>query len=257
MVGHVAGYGRNIDRLKAASAKGVLDSYDTDPARVCRGADLIVLATPVGTFKALVAQVKDSLKDGALLVDVGSVKGGLVAEIEDLLPGGVSFVPCHPIAGSERSGFEEANPELFEGADCIITRTENTSDEAFNTTSAMWEALGSNVKLMSPDEHDLVYGLVSHLPHVIAYALVNTVARVDPEYIEMAGSGFKDTTRIAASSASLWRDICSMNRENLVRFIRILREDLDTISLHLKTGNMDDLEEEFAHAEKLRRNLEG
>lgn len=256
LTGHVVGHGRREENLKKAKERGIIDSYDLDAARACEGADLIVFATPVGTFKSLAKAIKGHLKEGAVLTDVGSVKGSLVYDIENLMPKGVHYVACHPIAGSEKSGIDTARDDLFKGKLCIITKTPNINEESFDKVWGLWSALGSRVELMDPEEHDHVFGLVSHLPHVAAYALINAIADVDVGCLKYAGEGFKDTTRIAASSPVLWRDICAFNSENLIRALDMLKSNIEGITSYLREGEYDALEETFRQASRLRRQIE-
>ncbi len=191
-----------------------------------------------------------------MAVDVGSVKGSLVQEMEGLMPEGVSFVACHPIAGSERSGIDTASADLFDGKLCIITRTERTDGGALDKVSKLWEALGSKVELMDPEVHDMIFGLVSHLPHLAAYALVNAVADVDAGSMKYAGNGFKDSTRIAASPPAIWRDICAFNTDNLLRFLDIFKANIEGLSLYIREGDFQGLEDALRRASKLRKSIE-
>jgi prephenate dehydrogenase len=256
LVGHVVGHGRSEANLKLARERGIIDSYELDAARACRGADLVVYATPVGAFKQMARSIKGSLKEGAIAIDVGSVKGSLVRDIEGLSPEGAHFVACHPIAGSESSGIDAASGKLFEGRLCIICRTERTDHGAFDRVSGLWRAVGSRIEVMDPFTHDKVFGLVSHLPHVIAYALMNTVADVDPGSLGYAGNGFKDTTRIAASSPAIWRDICALNRGNLLKYLDAFKTNIDDLLTLLRDGDLDGLEAAFERARGLRRGVE-
>ncbi len=251
----ICGYGRKEENLKRALERGIIDDYDLDAGRVCIDSDLILLSTPVGTFKEIINKIRDSLKRGAVVIDVGSVKGSLVYEIESLMPQGVFYVGSHPIAGSERSGIDDARYELFNNALCIITPTERTDKDAMERVIRLWKAIGMRVELMDPVRHDEVYGLISHLPHLTAYALVNTVGDIDSGYLEYAGQGFRDTTRIALSSPELWRDIAVHNRENLVKFIGILKNNLERLERLLLMMDHRGIEEEFLRAQRLRRRL--
>lgn len=252
----VVGHGRNEENLKMAKERGIIDSYDLDAAKACEDADLIVFATPVGNFKPLVKAVRGSLKQGAVLTDVGSVKGSLVYDIEGLMPEGAHYVACHPIAGSEQSGIDIARADLFKGKLCIITKTPNIDEGAFEKVWGLWSTLGSRVELMDPEEHDHIFGLVSHLPHVAAYALMNAIADVDSGCLKYAGEGFKDSTRIAASSPVLWRDICAFNSENLLRALEMLKSNIEAITSYLREGEYEAIEETFKRASRLRRQIE-
>lgn len=256
LTGLITGYGRTEANLKKAVERGIIDSYELDPARACADADLLVYATPVGSFKTLARALRGSTKKGAVVIDVGSVKGFLVSDMEGLMPEGVRYVACHPIAGSERSGIDNASANLFDGRLCIVTKTENTDEEAFRKVRDLWRAVGSKVELMDPDVHDVIFGLVSHLPHLAAYALVNAVADVDAGSVKYAGNGFKDMTRIAASSPAIWRDICAFNSENLLRFLDILKANIEGLSMFLRDGDFEGLEDAFKRASELRKSLE-
>lgn len=254
----VSGFGRNPERLAEAQALGIIDSFDTDPAKAVEGADLVVLATPAGKFEELAGKIKGSLGTGAIVIDAGSVKGGLVVRLQSVLP---RFVGCHPIAGGERSGFEAADAGLFEGALCVITRTDATDEGSFKKISALWKSMGCTIKTMSPGEHDRLYGLLSHLPHIVAYALVNTAGgegggEGGGASLGLAGRGFRDMTRIAASSPGLWRDICSMNAEQLLPQLEAFMEQMKSVSQMLRDGDLDGLEEFFSKARALRKGIE-
>jgi len=250
--GHIAGFGRSEDNLRKAKERGIIDSYDLDPSTASADADLIMLSTPVGTFLELVTRSAGSFKKGAFVTDAGSVKGRLVREIEALMPSGVHYVGGHPIAGSDRSGIDSSNAELFRNAKCIVTPTPDSDAGAVATVTEMWNSLGSQVITMEPEAHDRVFAAVSHLPHLLAYAMINTVADVDPSYLEFSGQGFKDTTRIAASSPEIWRDICLMNRDNILDLILVFQKKLDSLSRHLRAADSASLEKELERARTLR-----
>lgn len=256
LCGHVAGHGRSEENLRRAVEAGILDSYELEPGRACEGAGLVVFAAPVEALAGLAEEVSGSLMEGAVAFDVGSVKGNLVHEMEKRMPRGVGFVGCHPIAGSERSGLEASSAELFDGALCIITTTEKSDKTSVEKIAGLWSALGCRVEYMGAEEHDRVYGLVSHFPHLAAYAMLNTAGDVDPDYLGFAGPGFADTTRIALSAPSLWRDICLMNRENLIELIDIFMDNLKRLRRQLKEGDAGGLDAAFARARALRRSIE-
>jgi prephenate dehydrogenase len=238
---HVSGFGRTRENLEIAKARGIIDSFETDPADACRDSDLIFFSTPVGSFVDLAKRSSSAFKEGAIVTDAGSVKGSLVAEMEKIMPGGVHFIGGHPIAGSDRSGIESADGGLFLNAKCIVTPTPFSDD--------------ATVITMEPAEHDRIYAAVSHLPHVIGYSLVNAIAGIDPSYLEFSGRGFRDMTRIAGSSQELWRDICMLNRENLIEMITVFQQNLDSLSRYLRTSDADSLEREFGKARTLREGI--
>ncbi|MBA4372579.1 MAG: prephenate dehydrogenase/arogenate dehydrogenase family protein [Thermodesulfovibrio sp.] len=251
----IAGYGRSIENLELAKNRGAIDSFSGDPALVCRDADLVILATPVGSFKALVAQIAGSLKQGAIVTDAGSVKGELVSSLEAMMPEGVRYIGAHPIAGSELSGADAAYDSLYSGARCIITPTKKSDPDALAIIREFWQRLGAGVVEMDPADHDRVYAAVSHLPHLVAYTMVNTVADIDRSYLPLAGQGFKDMTRIAGSSPEIWRDICLMNRKNLIGMISVFQKNLDALSTYLAAAEEGPLEGEFRKARELRESL--
>lgn len=251
----IVGFGRDRKNLLNAKEKGIIDSFGADPASACKDSDLIMLATPVGTFPDLTKKTLPSFKKGAVMTDAGSVKGDLVYEIEKIMPEGVYYIGGHPIAGSDRSGIDSANAELFTGAKCIITPTKNSNAGALRIVADLWKSLGSDVITMDPEKHDRIYAAVSHLPHLIAYSIVNTIAGIDSSYLEFCGQGFKDTTRIALSSPELWRDISLMNKDNLIEMISIFQKNLDALSQYLRASDSGSLESEFRKARTLREGL--
>lgn len=252
---NIIGFGRNKENLIKAKDRGIIDSFESDPAAACKDSDLIMLSTPVGTFLDLGKKSIPSLKKGAIVTDVGSVKGNLVYEMEKIMPEDVHYIGGHPIAGSDRSGVDSSSAELFTNAKCIITPTENSNADALKTIIDLWKSLGSKVITMGPEKHDRIYAAVSHLPHIISYAIVNTVAEIDSSYLEFCGQGFKDTTRIASSSPELWRDICLLNRDNLIEMIAIFQKNLDTLSQYLMASDSDSVEREFKKARTLREGI--
>jgi prephenate dehydrogenase len=251
----IIGCSRKEENLRRAKEQQVIDSFEIDPAKACAGADLVVLATPVGSFLDLIKKIRGSLKKDALVTDVGSVKGKLVHDIDAFMPEGICFVGGHPIAGSDRSGIDTATADLFLGAQCILTPTGKTDKNALEAVIGIWTAFGSIIKHINPDEHDRIYAAVSHLPHLIAYEIVNTVADMDSSYLAFSGQGFKDTTRIALSSPELWKDICLLNRENVLESIEILKRNLDRASRYLRASDSEALEEDFRKARTLREGI--
>ena len=255
LCGKITGYGRKESNLRKAKKLKIIDSFELNAARACKDSDLVLFSVPVGSFTKTAKEIKGSLKKGALVTDVGSVKGKLVKEMEALMPPGVNFVGGHPIAGSDRTGIDTATADLFSGAKCILTPTKKTGKAALNKTIGLWRALGAAVLVLSPAKHDRIYAAVSHLPHIIAYAIVNTVADVNASYLKFAGQGFKDTTRIASSSPELWRDICLMNSENLLEFIELFKKHLDSLGRYLQESDSEAIEREFIKARTLREDV--
>lgn len=251
----ITGTGRTEETLVRARELGIIDSYTLNRAEACRDADIVVFASPVGCFKDILSDIKDHLKGGAIVTDVGSVKGDLVLELEAEMPDGVFFVGTHPIAGSDRSGIDSATAALFKDALCIVTPTENTHIQSLEKIETIWTTIGAGVKRMSVGEHDRIFSSVSHLPHVTAYAVVKTVADINASYIHFSGQGFKDTTRIAKSSPEIWIDICKYNKGNILEHLDILIRNLDSIKKLLKDNDYEALEKYFLAARTLRKSI--
>lgn len=275
LAGEIYGIGRSEENLQKAKRLGLIDHYFCEPSGILTGpplvkgdgrgiysdsvrdSDLVILSSPVGSFRKIVKEIGASLKKGAIVTDVGSVKGDMVREIEETLPEGVSFVGGHPIAGKETSGVEAASGELFKGSKCILTPTDRTDKNTLEIVKSMWEEAGSDVILMDPSLHDKVFAAVSHLPHVIAYALVNTVARMDFGEIDplsLSVRSFRDLTRIASSSPEMWRDICLYNRVNLLDSINSFEKVLKILKGYLEKGEGKGLLREFEEARRIKVN---
>jgi|SRR5208283_372120 len=252
LCGTVHGYGRKEANLKQAKELGIIDEYSLEITKACEDADLVILSTPVGLFRNIVLEMRDVLKNDTLVTDVGSVKGPLVNELEELMPEGVHYIGSHPIAGSDRSGILTARADLFDGVRCIITPTSRSEESSVRQITTLWESCGGKVEIMDPILHDEIYAAVSHLPHLIAYALVNTVDDINAEYLNYAGSGFKDTTRIALSSPELWRDISLLNGNNLIALIERFGNNLNVIASLIRNAEAAGLEHEFSKARTLR-----
>jgi prephenate dehydrogenase len=258
LAGRITGAGRSRQSLELALRLGVIDHMGQGLKDSVAGADLIVLASPVGTFEPTVRELAAHLKQGAIITDVGSVKGQLVKKIEELIPAGVHYVPGHPIAGKEKHGVSEASDTLFRGATCILTPTERTDARALEAVRSIWQAAGANVVTMHADAHDHIFAAVSHLPHAAAYAMVSTVADFSAggdNYITISGAGFRDFTRIAASSPEMWRDICMLNGANMIEMIDRYQLSLNRIKNAIKQNDGPKLEKLFQRASELRRGM--
>lgn len=258
LAGEIRGAGRSRGALEQALRLGLIDRMDQTAPDAVKGADLVVLASPVGSFEQIVRDIAPNMKKGAILTDVGSVKGELVRKIENTIPAGVSYVPAHPVAGKETSGVAESSETLFQGARCILTPTPRTDPGALDAVKSLWTAAGATISLMDPDLHDHVFAAVSHLPHVAAYAMVCSVADLHAgaeNYISYTGGGFRDFTRIAASSPELWRDICLMNRKNIAEMIERYQFALNKLKRAIRRGDGEKIEKIFRSASDLRRGL--
>lgn len=257
LVRTIAGYGRTEENLKTAAALGVIDEYHATIEKAVRGADLVLLAGPIGSYPAAVREMLPFLSKNAIVTDVGSVKGRVVADLAPLL-GKHHFVPAHPIAGREKSGVGAAVAGLFKGARCILTPVPATDRASLEKVKKLWEAVGSLVTILDPGEHDFVMGMVSHLPHVIAYAMVNTVleeAGKREGLVSYAGGGFRDFTRIGASSPEMWRDICLSNREILLEQIALFEKTLSGLREMIRKEDGQGLISAFEKSRALREKL--
>jgi len=254
-VGHVVGIGRGQANLDKAMELNVVDSITLDLAAGVADADVIFLATPVLSLGSVARQMMPHLKSGAIVTDGGSVKQAVIDAIEPHLREDVHFVPGHPIAGTEHSGAEAAFASLYQGRRCILTPTAQTAAEALARIQAMWEVAGCEVVAMEVEKHDRVLAAISHLPHMVAYALVNAVGaydRYEENILEYSAGGFRDFTRIASSDPTMWRDIAMTNREALIEmmgqfeaFFRELKDDV-------KQGDGDKLFEFFRRSKESR-----
>ncbi len=257
LAGQIVGVGRRVENLKTAVELGAIDRYVVDPKDGVTGADLIVLATPVDTYERHLKEWASCLKPGCIVTDVGSVKGELVVRSERAMPAGVHFVGAHPIAGKEKTGVAAGSEQLFEGARCILTPTTRTDRQALEQMRTLWGATGSHVLEMDPHLHDKILGAVSHLPHVAAFALMNALIEIRDKVTSLdlaghSGGGLRDTTRIAASSPEMWRDIFMWNRDNIVSFIEAYERALGQLKQLIKAGDAAGIEKELERAKQER-----
>lgn len=258
LAGEVIGYGRSEKNLRLAKRKGIIDRYFLDRKEMPGGVDLLILAVPVEATAPVAASLLQGLKPGCIVSDVGSVKGSVVREMEGLLPSHLFFVGAHPIAGSEQWGVEAVQPDLFTGQRCILTPSRKTHAGALKKIAALWRRVGAKVELMEPQVHDRVLGVVSHLPHLLAFAMVNTVDRAGVDSVDLkdyCGAGFKDFTRIASSRPELWRDICLANRRAVAKGLGDYIKGLERLMRWIQRGEGALLEREFARANEVRREI--
>jgi prephenate dehydrogenase len=261
MADHVLGVGRRVENLKTAVALGAIDRYVADPQEGVRGADLVVLATPVDTYERHLEEWAHCLAPGTIVSDVGSVKGTLVERSEAIMPASAHFVGAHPIAGKEKTGVAAGSDQLFKGARCILTPTKRTDTTALERVRQLWVETGSIVLTMDPHLHDQILGAVSHLPHVAAFALMNALAELRDQQVPSldlaghSGGGLRDTTRIAASSAEMWRDIFLWNRDNVVSYIDRYTRALEELKQLIKAGDAAGIEKLLERAKGERERL--
>ena len=258
---HVVGIGRRVENLKTAVGLGAIDRYVADPQEGVRGADLVVLATPVDTYERHLQEWAHCLASGSIVSDVGSVKGMLVERSEAAMPAGVHFVGAHPIAGKEKTGVAAGTDQLFKGARCILTPTKRTDATALERVRQLWEEAGSIILTMDPHLHDQILGAVSHLPHVAAFALMNALSELRDQALPSldlaghSGGGLPDTTRIAASSPEMWRGIFLWNRENVVAYIDRYTRALEELKQLIKAGDAAGIEKALDRAKGEREKL--
>jgi cyclohexadieny/prephenate dehydrogenase len=250
---------RRAETLETARGLGIVDDITTDPAEAASGADLVVLGVPVGAYGEVAKAMAPALSPAAIVTDVGSVKRKAVADVAPHLPAGVAFVPGHPIAGTEHSGPAAGFAELFEGRWCILTPVEATPPDALERVAAFWRRAGSMVEMMDVEHHDRVLAITSHLPHLIAYTIVGTVADLEnatrSEVIRYSASGFRDFTRIAASDPVMWRDVFLSNKDAVLEMLGRFTEDLTALQRAIRWEEGDKLEALFTRTRAIRRSI--
>ena len=238
---------------------GIVDRVLESNAEAVQDADLVILCIPVGACGPVAQEIAPFLKAGAIVSDVGSVKGAIVREMAPHLPQSVHFVPAHPVAGTEHSGPDSGFAELFIDRWCILTPPDGTDPAAVETLRAFWAALGARVELMTPDHHDLVLAITSHLPHLIAYTIVGTadeLAQVtSSEVIKFSAGGFRDFTRIAASDPTMWRDVFLNNKEAVLEMLGTFNEDLSKLTRAIRRNDGEALFEHFTRTRAIRRGI--
>ena len=249
----VFGYGRDRSRLEEAKKHNIIDDYSTQIEEAVNHADIIVIATPVGTFRNIFSEVKPLIANDVIISDVGSTKTNIVDMAKEIL-GDKSqcFVPAHPIAGKEKSGFEASDGNLYIGKKVIITPIEDNSSESIQVIESMWKNVGAEVDFMSPQSHDDLLGMTSHLPHMLAFSLVNYLVDQNPSASIYAGGGFKDFSRIASGDAVMWRDICLQNKDKIITHLRGYQSTVEELIDAIDQEESDKLELLFATAKKTR-----
>lgn len=255
----ITGYARSESTRAKAAELMLADKVFATAGEAVRDADLVILCSPVGTYGALALEIAGSLKPGAILTDVGSVKGAVVRDVLPHVPQGVHFIPGHPIAGTEQSGPESGFAELFINRWCILTPLPDSSPDAVERLADFWRACGSNVETMTPEHHDLVLAITSHLPHLIAYNIVSTAADLeevtDSEVIKFSAGGFRDFTRIAASDPTMWRDVFLNNKDAVLEMLGRFSEDLSALQRAIRWGDGETLFNIFNRSRQIRRNI--
>jgi cyclohexadieny/prephenate dehydrogenase len=255
----IVGHARTERTREIGLRLGLIEQAYATAAEAVRGADLVILCAPVGAYAALAKDMAPALRPGAIVTDVGSVKGAVVRDVGPYMPKGVQFLPGHPIAGTEHSGPESGFAELFDGRWCVLTPVPGTDPAAVDKLSAFWEGCGSHVEVMDPDHHDLVLAITSHVPHLIAYNIVNTARHLervtDTEVIKFSAGGFRDFTRIAASDPVMWRDVFLNNKEAVLEMLGRFSEDLTALQRAIRFGEGETLHRMFTEARATRRGI--
>jgi prephenate dehydrogenase len=259
-VNHVVGCGRNQLNLQKGMDLGVIDSFTTSIAEAASSADVVVLATPLGAMKQVFEQIVDIVAEHTVITDTGSAKGSVIKVAQTVLGDKISqFVPGHPIAGAEKSGVEAGLADLYQNRRVIITPLESTDPEAVAKIESMWQACGASIEYLGVGHHDKVLAATSHLPHMLAYGLVNYLSSLNDhdEIFKYAAGGFRDFTRIASSDPVMWRDVCISNGEAILTLIEGYKNELDQVSVAIRDGDQDRLLELFGKAKSERDSLIG
>ena len=254
----IVAYGRekNLPNLQLAKQLGVIDQFYTDIGLALEGADFVMVATPVGSMQSIFEAIKPHWNEQAIYSDAGSTKASVVAAVESVfgyVPS--NFVPAHPIAGAERSGVDASHAELFNNRRLIITPLDNTDSQAVEKLTDFWQRIGSSVSVMSVEHHDTVLAATSHLPHILAFALVGLLGRKDEqrEIFKYAAGGFKDFSRIASSDPTMWLDICLANKNEIIPLIQQLKQELSNIEQLLVNDQAQQLFDTFTYARNARQ----
>ena len=249
----VFGFGRDLNRLEKAQKANVIDQFSTNLKDAINNSDIVIIATPVGSFQEILSEIKPFLTSKIVISDVGSTKTNIALIVSQTL-GDYSnyFIPAHPIAGKEKSGFEASESNLFNNRKVIITPLETSSPDSINLIQKMWEGTGADVDFMSPESHDELLGMTSHLPHMLAFSLVNYLISKNPSASIYAAGGFKDFSRIASGDAVMWRDICIQNKDQIISHIKGYQKTLNSLVDAIENENSDELDLLFTSAKKTR-----
>lgn len=248
------GYGRNEATLIRACELGITDRYSTSIQEAVSGSDVILVATPVGAIDAVFGDLADAIGPNTIVTDAGSVKQSVIEAARNRLPVLENFVPAHPIAGTEHSGVEAGFASLYQGKRLILTPLKETAQGAIDKVSQLWSMTGANIETMDPHRHDQVFAATSHLPHILAFTLVETLYRMEQKdsVLRYAAGGFSDFTRIASSDPVMWRDICLHNSESLLAAIDGLQDGLETLIHAIRQQDGEKIEQLFKIAKDTR-----
>ena len=237
----------------------IVDDSSSDTKKMAEGSDLIIIATPLSSYEDIISKIKNSLKSGTILTDVGSVKENVISLIEKDVPANVSWISSHPIAGTEESGPEAGFSELFKNRWCILTPSKKAQEKDIKLLETFWKKIGSKVDIMEAKQHDYILSITSHIPHLIAYNIVNTSLNIQDEkesvIVKYSAGGLRDFTRIAASNPIMWRDIFIQNKKNTSKMIDKFIEDLEDLKKAIENEDGKKLEEIFTKTKKIRKEI--
>ena len=258
-VGSIVATARSPETRRRVAELGLADQVVETNAAAVEGADLVVVCIPVGACGAVAQEIGPHLSPGAIVSDVGSVKSGVVRDMRPHLPSHVHFVPAHPVAGTEYSGPDAGFAELFVNRWCILTPPENTDAQVTEKLAAFWRLLGANVETMTPEHHDLVLAVTSHLPHLIAYTIVGTADELQnvtrSEVLKFSAGGFRDFTRIAASDPTMWRDVFLANKDAVLEVLGRFNEDISALTRAIRNGDGATLFDQFTRTRAIRKGI--
>ena len=250
---------RSNSTNKKVMKLNIVNESSSDTKKIVKDSDLIIIATPLSSYKNVILKIKNSLKSGAILTDVGSVKKKAISLIEKNIPKNVSWISSHPIAGTEESGPESGFSELFKDRWCILTPSKQSKDQDIRLLEVFWRKLGSKVDIMDAKQHDYILSITSHIPHLIAYNIVNTTLKIkkkkNQDIVKYSAGGLRDFTRIASSNPVMWRDIFIQNRKNTSKMIDKFVENLKDLKKMIKNKNEKKLETIFTKTRKIRKEI--
>ena len=256
---HLVAVAKSKKTIDSVVELGIADSVTLDPSEAVKDADMVMLCSPLGTYKKIVSEIGPNLKPGCILTDVGSVKGCVFEDIEIEKLVGVELVPAHPVAGTEYSGPEAGFAELFEGRWCVITPDKSASKKSIEKISRLWETAGSTVEIMDPNHHDQIMAMTSHLPHLISYTIVGTATDLEKslvsEVVKFSAGGFRDFTRVAASDPTMWGDIMIKNKEAVLEILQRFNEDLTALQRAIRWDEYDLIHDFFSKTRKIRKEV--
>jgi len=237
----------------------IVDDSSSDTKKMADGSDLVVIATPLSSYEDVISKIKNSLKDGVILTDVGSVKENIINLVEKNIPKNISWIPSHPIAGTEESGPEAGFSELFQNRWCILTPSKKAKEKDINLLQTFWEKVGSKVDIMEAKQHDYILSITSHIPHLIAYNIVNTSLNIQDEkqsaIVKYSAGGLRDFTRIAASNPIMWRDVFIQNKKNTSKMIDQFIKNLEDLKKAIENEDGKKLEQIFTKTKKIRKDI--